>query len=48
MVKKLPGKIANLLMNGVAIEFMDGENSYVPTTWIGGILDNLHEKTDRQ
>lgn len=30
--------IAQLLLKGIAIEFMDGENAYVPTEWVSAIL----------
>ena len=39
--EKIPRKVAELLLRGIAIELMDGENAYVPTDWIRAILKQL-------
>ena len=39
--RELPIKIAQLLLKGIAIELMDGENAYVPTVWVSAVLNEL-------
>jgi hypothetical protein len=33
--------VAKLVLKGLTIEFMDGENAYIPTIWISAILKGL-------
>ena len=39
--REIPRKIALLLLRGIAIELMDGENAYVPTVWVSAVLNEL-------
>lgn len=39
--EKIPRQVAELLLRGIAIELMDGENAYVPTEWVRAILKQL-------
>lgn len=41
VVNLLPRKIAEQLLLGTAIEMMDGENSFIPDTWINAIMKQL-------
>lgn len=43
VVAELPGKFAELLHYGLAMELMDGENSFIPVNWIGAVFDKLGE-----
>jgi len=38
LVNKLPFNVAELMLDGLPVELMDGDNTYVQMTWIAAIF----------
>lgn len=44
-MQKVPGKMAQLVLQGFGLEIMDGENSCIPIEWIFGVFDEIGKIT---
>ncbi len=46
LINSLPKKISEIMLNGLSVELMDGDNTFVQISWISALFENLHKLTN--
>ncbi|XP_061684431.1 up-regulator of cell proliferation [Syngnathoides biaculeatus] len=41
---QLPSVAADLILSGIPLEIMDGDSSYIPIQWVGGVLTEINHR----
>ncbi|CAK6983688.1 interferon-induced very large GTPase 1-like, partial [Scomber scombrus] len=47
-ISRLPGLVAEMLLDGFPLEILDGDASNIPQTWVTDVLMELHKKVGEQ